>query len=97
MLTDIQGTNVMLGPMNNIARVPVDGRNYESTGEDPYLAAQYVTQCVKGAHKNHLNVIYAGVQSQGVIACSKHYADNNQEKNRGTISAHVTERTQYGI
>ncbi|KAH3745640.1 glycoside hydrolase superfamily [Pelomyxa schiedti] len=81
----IKGTNVMLGPMNNLARVPVDGRNFESTGEDPFLGSAYVTQCVKG------------VQSKGVIACAKHYADNNQEENRGTVNVHVDERTQYEL
>eukprot|EP01105_Mastigella_eilhardi_P025343 TRINITY_DN6875_c0_g2_i1.p1 TRINITY_DN6875_c0_g2~~TRINITY_DN6875_c0_g2_i1.p1 ORF type:complete len:674 (+),score=207.20 TRINITY_DN6875_c0_g2_i1:12-2033(+) len=81
----IKGTNIMLGPMNNIARVPVGGRNFESTGEDPYLAAQMVVQSVRG------------IQSEGVMACSKHFADNNQEEHRSEVSVSVDERTQYEI
>ncbi|KAH3762986.1 glycoside hydrolase superfamily [Pelomyxa schiedti] len=81
----IKGSNVMLGPMTNIARVPVGGRNFESTGEDPTLASVYAAQSVKG------------IQSQGVIACSKHVADNNQEFERKLESSHVDERTQYEI
>lgn len=75
----------MLGPMANIARVPNAGRNYESTGEDPHLASAYVTECV------------TAIQSQGVMACAKHLADNNQETDRTTVSVQVDERTQYEI
>lgn len=81
----MKGTNVMLGPMINIARVPVGGRNFESFGEDPVLAATMVGPSVKG------------IQSQGVIACAKHYVDNNQEYHRTTVSENVDERTQHEI
>ena len=80
-----KGTNILLGPMINIARVPVGGRNFESFGEDPYLAAELVREEIRG------------IQSQHVIACAKHFTDNNQESNRTTISANVDERTQYEL
>lgn len=81
----IKGTNIMLGPMINIARVPMGGRNFESFGEDPHLTSEMAIASVKG------------IQSQGVMACAKHYADNNQEFNRTTVSANVGERAQWEI
>jgi len=81
----IKGTNVMLGPMNNLVRVPTGGRNFETTGEDPFLASEYVSKLV------------TGIQSQGVIAVSKHFAMNNQETYRHEMSVHVDERTQYEL
>ena len=51
--------------MMNIARIPRGGRNFESLGEDPYLAGEMASQYIKG------------VQSQGLIACAKHLALNN--------------------
>lgn len=62
----MKGTNIHLAPMVNIARVPVGGRNFESFGEDPALAAAMVRASV------------TGIQSQGVIATVKHFVDNNQ-------------------
>eukprot|EP00698_Gefionella_okellyi_P025269 TRINITY_DN91_c0_g1_i1.p1 TRINITY_DN91_c0_g1~~TRINITY_DN91_c0_g1_i1.p1 ORF type:complete len:750 (+),score=208.76 TRINITY_DN91_c0_g1_i1:38-2287(+) len=81
----VKGTNVMLGPMINIARVPLGGRNFESQGEDPYLAGQMAAAEIKG------------IQSKNVIACAKHFTDNNQEFNRTTVSANLDERTQYEL
>ncbi|KAH3744391.1 glycoside hydrolase superfamily [Pelomyxa schiedti] len=81
----IKGSNMMLGPMNNLVRVPTAGRNFETTGEDPNLASAYVSQVIPG------------IQSQGVIACSKHLADNNDETDRMNVSVHVDERTQYEL
>jgi len=81
----VKGTNIMLGPMINIARVPVGGRNFESFGEDPHLSSVMVVQSVKG------------IQSEGVMACAKHWVDNNQELNRTLSSATVDERTQHEI
>jgi len=81
----MKGTNIALGPMVNIARVPGDGRNFESMGEDPYLASQMVKHNVKG------------VQSQGVMACVKHWAANNQEYHRTSVSENVDERTLQEI
>ncbi len=79
--TKAKGQNVLLGPMVNLVRVPEGGRNFETLGEDPYLAAQIATAEIKG------------IQSQGVIAEVKHYAANNQEKERRTVSAEVDERS----
>jgi len=80
----MKGTNIALGPMVNIARVPGDGRNFESMGEDPYLASQMVKHNVKG------------VQSQGVMACVKHWAANNQEYHRTKVSENVDESNFTG-
>jgi len=79
--TKAKGQNVLLGPMVNIVRVPEGGRNFETFGEDPYLTAQIATEEIRG------------IQSQGVIAEVKHYAANNQERQRLNVSAEVDERT----
>ena len=76
---------VILGPGVNIYRTPLNGRNFEYMGEDPYLAAQMVVPYIKG------------VQSNGVAACVKHYALNNQEVNRHTTNVIVDDRTLYEI
>ena len=76
---------VLLGPGVNIYRTPLNGRNFEYMGEDPYLAAQMVVPYVKG------------VQSNGVATCVKHYALNNQEMNRHTTNVIVDDRTLYEI
>eukprot|EP01114_Cavostelium_apophysatum_P010971 TRINITY_DN2512_c0_g1_i1.p1 TRINITY_DN2512_c0_g1~~TRINITY_DN2512_c0_g1_i1.p1 ORF type:complete len:683 (+),score=141.26 TRINITY_DN2512_c0_g1_i1:29-2077(+) len=81
----MKGTNVMLGPMINIARVPMGGRNFESYGEDPYLTSTLVQSAIKG------------IQDEGVIACAKHFVDNNQEYNRTLTSANVGERAQWEL
>ncbi len=80
-----RGKNVLLGPGVNIYRTPLCGRNFEYMGEDPYLAAKMVVPYVEG------------VQSNGVAACVKHYALNNQEYNRHTTNAIVDDRTLYEI
>lgn len=72
---------VLLGPGVNIYRTPLNGRNFEYMGEDPFLASKMVVPYVKG------------VQSNGVAACVKHYAVNNQETERGSIDVLVDERT----
>jgi beta-glucosidase len=77
--------NVLLGPGVNIYRTPLNGRNFEYMGEDPLLAAKMVVPYVKG------------VQAQGVAACVKHYALNNQEINRHTVDVNVDDRTLYEI
>jgi len=79
--TKAKGQNILLGPMVNIVRVPEGGRNFETFGEDPYLTAQICTAEIRG------------IQSQGVMAEVKHYAANNQEKDRLQVSAEVDERT----
>lgn len=76
---------VLLGPGVNIYRTPLNGRNFEYMGEDPYLAARMVVPYVQG------------VQQNGVAACVKHYALNNQEVNRHTTNVIVDDRTLYEI
>jgi beta-glucosidase len=81
-----KGANIQLGPGINVARVPVCGRNFEYvSGEDPYLGALNVAPIVRG------------IQSQHVIANAKHYINNNQEQDRGSVSADVDERTRIQI
>ena len=75
------GRNVILGPCINIHRTPLGGRNFESYGEDPYLTARLAVAYVNG------------VQSQKIGTSPKHYACNNQEWERFTISTELDERT----
>lgn len=77
--------SVILGPGVNIYRTPLNGRNFEYMGEDPYLAGEMVVPYVKG------------VQSNGVAACVKHFALNNQEYNRHTTNVIIDDRTLYEI
>lgn len=72
--------DVMLGPGVNIYRTPLNGRNFEYMGEDPYLASVMVVPYITEMQKN------------GVAACVKHYALNNQEKWRGFIDVVVSDR-----
>lgn len=80
-----RGKNVLLGPGVNIARTPLCGRNFEYMGEDPYLAGQIAAPYIQG------------VQQNGVGACVKHYALNNQEFKRSGINANVDDRALYEI
>lgn len=77
--------NVLLGPGVNICRTPLNGRNFEYFGEDPFLTSQMVVPYIKG------------VQENGVAACVKHYALNNQEKYRGEINVNVDDRALHEI
>jgi beta-glucosidase len=77
--------NVLLGPGVNIYRTPLNGRNFEYMGEDPFLSSQIVVPYIQG------------VQSIGVAACVKHYALNNQESDRHTVNVNVDDRTLYEI
>ena len=76
---------VLLAPGVNIYRTPLNGRNFEYMGEDPYLAGKMVVPYVQG------------VQQNGVAACVKHYALNNQEVNRHTTNVIVDDRALYEI
>lgn len=76
---------VLLGPGVNINRTPLNGRNFEYMGEDPYLASQIVVPYIKG------------VQEQGVAACVKHFALNNQEEWRHSVSVELDDRALYEI
>ncbi len=73
--------DVVLGPGANMKRTPLGGRNFEYFSEDPYLAGRLAASFIDG------------VQSKGVGTSLKHFAVNNQESQRLTISAEVDERT----
>ena len=77
--------DILLGPGVNICRTPLNGRNFEYMGEDPYLSSIMVVPYIKG------------VQENGVAACVKHYALNNQEFKRHTTNVHLTDRALYEI
>lgn len=77
--------DVLLGPGVNIYRTPLNGRNFEYMGEDPYLAAVMVVPYVQELQKN------------GVAACVKHYALNNQEYFRHTVDVDLSDRALYEI
>ena len=80
-----RGKDMILGPGVNIYRTPLNGRNFEYMGEDPYLAAQMVAPYVKG------------LQSQGVSACVKHFALNNNEFERHNTNIILDDRALYEI
>ena len=77
--------NVLLAPGVNIYRSPLNGRNFEYMGEDPFLSSKIVVPYIKG------------VQQNGVAACVKHFALNNSEGNRHTVNVNVDDRTLYEI
>ncbi len=72
--------DVMLGPGCTIARMPLCGRNFEYTGEDPYLAGEIVVPYIQAA------------QANGIACCLKHFFLNNQEVDRFTVNVNVSER-----
>lgn len=77
--------DVLLGPGVNIYRTPLNGRNFEYMGEDPYLASRMVVPYVQEVQKN------------GVAACVKHFALNNQETRRMSVDVVVDDRALYEI
>ncbi len=75
-----RGKDIILGPGVNIIRSPLNGRNFEYMSEDPYFNSEMAVGYIKG------------VQDQGISACVKHFAGNNQETNRSKVDVIVSER-----
>jgi beta-glucosidase len=80
-----KGVHFLLGPGLNIYRAPMNGRNFEYFGEDPFLAGQIAVGYV------------GGVQSQGVSATAKHFTGNNSEFDRHNTDSVIDERTMREI
>src|SRR5437763_7298462 len=80
-----KGVHFLLGPGVNIYRAPMNGRNFEYFGEDPFLASRIAVGYIKG------------VQSQGVSATVKHFMGNNSEFDRHNTDAIIDERTMREI
>ena len=76
-----RGVNFLLGPGVNIYRSPLNGRNMEYFGEDPFLASRIAVGYIEG------------VQSKGVSATVKHFAANNSEYDRHRVNSIIDERT----
>jgi len=76
-----RGVHFILAPGMNIYRAPMNGRNFEYFGEDPFLASRMAVAVIKG------------IQGQRVIATAKHFAGNNSEFARMTLSSNIDERT----
>lgn len=77
--------DILLGPGVNIYRTPLNGRNFEYLGEDPFLASKMVVPYIKG------------VQQNNVAACVKHFALNNQEHWRSSINVEASDRALHEI
>lgn len=75
-----EGAQILLGPDVNIHRSPLGGRDAESFSEDPYLNARLAVGYIEG------------LQSTGALACIKHFACNNEERDRNTVDVRVDER-----
>ena len=78
-----KGVHFLLGPGVNIYRAPMNGRNFEYFGEDPYLASRIAVGYING------------VQSQGVSATIKHFMGNNSEFDRHNTDSVIDERTMH--
>ena len=80
-----RGARFLLGPGVNIYRAPMNGRNFEYFGEDPFLGQRIAVGYVKG------------VQGQNVSATIKHFIGNNAEYARMTSDSVIDERTMREI
>ena len=80
-----RGKQIMLGPGVNIMRTPLNGRNSEYLGEDPFLAGRMAVAYIQA------------VQSHGVASCVKHFAANNQETDRNKIDVEMDDRALHEI
>ena len=80
-----RGKDMILGPGVNINRTPLNGRNFEYMGEDPFLASVMVVPYIQG------------LQSKGVAACVKHYCINNDEEFRHQVNVIVSDRALHEI
>src|SRR6266699_1929237 len=80
-----KGVHFLLAPGVNINRAPMNGRNFEYFGEDPFLASRLAVSYIKG------------VQSQGVSATIKHFLGNNSEFDRHHTDSVIDERTMREI
>ena len=76
-----RGKQIMLGPGMNIMRTPLNGRNFEYPGEDPFLSSRMVVNYIRA------------VQAEDVASCAKHFVANDQEWQRNTINIEMDERT----
>src|SRR5260370_6265132 len=76
-----RGVHFILAPGMNIYRGAMNGRNFECFGEDPFLVSRIAVPVIRG------------IQSQRVIATAKHFAGNNSEFARTTLSSDIDERT----
>jgi beta-glucosidase len=80
-----KGVHFLLGPGVNIYRAPMNGRNFEYFGEDPFLASRIAVGYIKG------------VQAQGVSATIKHFMGNTSEFDRHNTDSAIDERTMREI
>ena len=80
-----KGVHFLLGPGVNIYRAPMNGRNFEYFGEDPFLASRIAVEYIKG------------VQNQGVSATIKHFMGNNSEFDRHNTDSIIDERAMREI
>lgn len=80
-----KGVIIQLGPMLNLSRSPLGGRNFEGFGEDPYLSAELAARDVRGIQSNH------------IVATAKHFVGNEQETNRMVVDSVIDERTLHEV
>lgn len=80
-----KGVHFLLGPAVNIYVAPMNGRNFEYFGEDPFLASRMAVSYIEG------------VQQQGVSATIKHFMGNSSEFDRHNINAVIDERAMREI